>query len=187
LQQLVRLTTDAVVVCAGAGQLGLVDQGVRDARYDRTRLLGSAPEALAGAVRALVALETHGSPRDVSLTVMGIPPGQIVIPWDQATIGGLSATRVLDEPARRRLAARVAPLWPPGPLALAAAATQVVAALLGQSRRQASVFLAPDASLGKRTRAIALPVTLGPGGVEGAALPALSTHDRVALENAMLL
>ena len=45
-----------------------------------------------------------------------------VIPWADATIGGFALTRLLDEPSRRRLAARVAALWPPGPYALAAAA-----------------------------------------------------------------
>ena len=35
--------------------------------------------------------------------------------------------------------------------------------------------------------AAALPVSLGPDGIERVALPALNAHDRVALDNAMLL
>ena len=100
--------------------------------------MGTAPEALAAALRAIVALETDGSPRDVALTVLGIPPDQIVIPWEEATVGGFLATSVLDQPTRRRLAARVAPLWPPGPIALAAAAAKAIQSVLGRSRQTVS-------------------------------------------------
>ena len=63
---------------------------------------------------------------------------------------GFALTRLVDEPSRRRLAARVAALWPPGPYALAAAAAIVIEAMAGRSRRMASCFVAPDA--GRRCR-----------------------------------
>ncbi len=187
LKRLAQMGTNAVIVCAGAAQRELVERGVVELRLARTRLLGSAPGALAAAARAMIALETNGSPNDVALTMMGVPPTQIVIPWEEVAIGGFSATRVLDEPTRRRIVGRLPALWPPGPYALAAAAVQVVESIAGGSRRLSVCFVAPDVSAGTRVRAAALPVRLGPVGIVEVAIPELSAHDRVLLDNAMLL
>ena len=187
LRQISQLASRAVVLCAGADGRTLVERGVRELGYARTRLVGSAPEALAAAVRALVALQTNGSVRDVALAVLGIPPRNTVINWDDATIGGFAATRVLDEPALRRLSAQVAPLWPPGPHVLAHAATEAVSAICGISRRTLSCFVAPDDTSGRRTRCVALPVRLGPAGVVSVEEPTLSIAGQIALDNAMLL
>jgi malate dehydrogenase len=186
LRRVVR-TGSRIIVCAGAAQRDLVERGARELRVPRTLLLGSAPEALAGAVRAMVALETGGSPADVGLTVLGVPPSQIVVPWEEATIGGLAATRVLDQPTRRRLSSKIAALWPPGPYALASAAVKAVESICGKSRQTLSAFVAPDDAAGMRNRAAALPVRLDSTGVLEVLTPVLTTHDRVALENAMLL
>jgi malate dehydrogenase len=177
----------AVIVCAGASQRELVERGVRELRIGRTRLFGSAPEALAGGARALAALATNGSPRDVALSVLGVPPDHTVIPWEDATLAGFALTRLVDEPARRRLSARVTALWPPGPHALASAATLVVEAMAGRSRRIVSCFVAPDTSSGTHTRTAALPVRLGPAGIVDVVLPSLTVVEKVALDNAMAL
>jgi malate dehydrogenase len=187
LKRLSQLDAGHVVLCAGASQRELIERGVRELRFARKRLFGSAPEALAAAVRAIVALETNGSASDVALAVLGVPPSHVVVPWEEATIGGFAATRVLDETARRRLAARIAPLWPPGPYALAWAGAKAAEAVLGRSRRTISGFIAPDDSNGRRARTAALPLRLGETGVLSDDLPSLSVHDRVALDNAMLL
>jgi hypothetical protein len=50
-----------------------------------------------------------------------------------------------------------------------------------------SCFVAPDDSAGRRMRAAAFPTRLGPEGIERVEIPALNTHDRVALDNAVLL
>jgi malate dehydrogenase len=175
----------AVLLCAGASHRELIDAGVRELHVARTRLFGSAPEALAAGARALVALAANGSPRDVALSVLGVPPAQTVIPWEDATLAGFALTRLVDEPSRRRLAARVAALWPPGPYALATAATMVIEAIAGRSRRIASCFVAPDTSAGRRTRTGALPVRLGPAGIGDVLVPSLSVVESVALDNAM--
>jgi malate dehydrogenase len=187
LKRVAQLGVRAVILCAGAAQRDLVDRGVVELRLPRTRLFGSAPSALAAAARALIALETHGSPADVALTVIGVPPAQMVIPWEDAAIGGFSATRILDEPARRRVANRLPALWPPGPCALAAAAVEVIQSIEGRSRRQAVCFVAPDVSAGTRVRTAALPVRLGPAGIVEVVLPELNALDRVRLDNGMLL
>lgn len=187
LNRVAQLGTRAVVLCAGAGARELIERGTREARFDRRRILGSAPEALAAAIRAVASIETNGSPRDISLSVLGVPPSQIVVPWEEATIGGFAATSVLDEPTRRRLASKVAQLWPPGPRALAQAATKAVDAIFDKTRRRIAAFVAPDDSNGRRSRAAALPVRLGPSGIVAVELPQLNARDRVALDNAMLL
>ena len=187
LKRLREFAPRALIVCAGASHCDLVERGVRELHLPRTRLFGSAPEALAGGVRALAAVEASGTPSDVSLSVLGIPPHHIVIPWEEATVGGFALTRVLSEPARRRLEGRVAALWPPGPYALAAAAAKVIDTILRESRRLVTCFVAPDDSAGRRARAAALPVRLGPAGVIEVMLPELSARERVRLDNAMLL
>ena len=187
LRRVMQMAPNAIVLCAGASQRDLVERGVGELRMTHARLFGSAPEALAAAVRAIVALETNGSPRDVALTMLGVPPARIVIPWEEATIGGFAATRILDEPTRRRIAAKLPALWPPGPYALAAAAGKAIEAILGRSRRLSSCFVAPDRAAGTNARTTALPVRLGPSGIVEVVVPELNAHDRVALDNAMLL
>jgi len=68
-------------------------------------------------------------------------------------------------------------------LALSAAASAVVAAIEGRSRRIVSCFVAPEAP----ARTAAMPVRLGPSGVVETVLPALSVAERVAWENAVSL
>jgi malate/lactate dehydrogenase len=187
LARLVELAPDRVTICAGAAHRDLVEHGVRELGYSRDRLFGSAPEALSAAVRACVALEAGGSPREVSLTVIGVPPSHAIVPWESATMAGLSLEYALGEPARRRLAARVAPLWPPGPYALAVAAVKAITAITGKTSGLVSCFVAPDDGSGRRSRVVALPVRLGSSGIVAVETPALNSHDRVALDTAMLL
>jgi len=187
LRQISELASRALVLCAGADGRTLVERGVQELHYRRERLFGSAPEALTAAMRALVALQTNSSVRDVALTVLGVPPSQAVVNWDDATVGGFAARSVIDEPTLRKLTAQVGPLWPPGPHALAHAATEAIAAICGVSRRTISGFVAPDLSIGRRTRCAALPLRLGPTGVTSVHLPTLSVATQTALDNAMLL
>jgi malate dehydrogenase len=187
LKRLTLLASGAPILCAGASQRELVDRGVRELRIGREQLFGTAPEALAGGARAVVALAIDGSPQDVALTVLGVPPSQIVIPWEDATSAGFALTRLIDEPARRRLVARITALWPPGPYALAAASAKAAGAMFGRTRAVVNCFVAPDDSEGRRKRTAALPARLNVRGIERIALPELNGADRVALDNAMLL
>jgi malate dehydrogenase len=187
LRRLVRPGSASIVVCAGAAHCELVERAVRDAKIARSRILGSAPEALASAVRAITALEADQSPNDVSLAVLGVPPSHIVIPWGDVTIAGFAATRTLDEPARRRIAERAKHLWPPGPFTLATAAFKAIDAAIGRSRATVSAFVAPDDDGGRKARAGAVPVLPGPDGIRRLGVPTLSVHDRVALDNALML
>jgi malate dehydrogenase len=187
LKQIRSAAARATIVCAGATHRPVVARAIAELGIPARRIVGSAPHALAAAVRALVALEWNGSPQDVSLAVLGVPPSRIVVPWDEVTVGGFAATRVLDEPARRRVVERLAPLWPPGPSALAHAACDVLACLVERSRQVISCFVASDDAPAARTRVVAMPVRLNANGVAAIERPALSGAAQVALENAMML
>ena len=156
---------NTTVLFAGSRQLDLVDRGVREVGLSRQRLFGSAPEALRSAVVSFAALEANADPSDVSLTVVGRPPGQIIVPWDDASIAGRRATEVLSPPALTRLDGRLARLWPPGPLTLAAAATRVVATIATRGRRALSLFVSVPREEGGRGHVGMLPALVGATGI----------------------
>lgn len=175
----------APLVFAGAGQAGLLHSAARDAGLGGPRLIGSAPEAFASAVRAIVAAEAQVSPGEISLTVLGAPPSGFVIPWSEASIGGSALERVLTPPQQARVAARAARLWPPGPFALGAAAAAVADALLLSSRRAFSVLTMLAGEFGVRDRVGTMPAELSPAGIRRLRVPSLSPRERVQLEVAL--
>jgi malate dehydrogenase len=185
IARLSQLAPGACVVCAGSSQRELVDRGVHELHLDRRRLFGAAPEALAAAARALVALALDGSPQDVALSVVGVPPSGFVVPWEDATVAGFRVIKLIDEPARRRLTRRVAAAWPPGPYALAAAVCKTLDAMSGRTREVVSCFVGPEDS-GRQARTAAMPVRLAASGITHVVLPSLDVVDRVALDNAIL-
>jgi malate dehydrogenase len=187
VKRLAQLAPKAVLLCAGASQRDLVDRAVRELHLDRQRILGSAPEALVATGRAFCALAVNGSPRDVALSIVGNPPGHTVILWESAVIGGIALTSIVDEPTRRRLQARIAASWPPGPYALACAAAAAIDVMCGRSRRTLTCFVGPDTAAGTRARTAALPLKLGASGVFEVLEPALSAAEQTALDNAMML
>ena len=184
LRQVAAFGRGAVVICAGAGQRRLVERGVSEAALDRRRLIGSAPEALRGALRAIVALEVGCEASEVALALLGNPPRHAVVPWSQATVGGLSLEARLPLPKQRRLRERAAALWPPGPYALAAAAARVAASLTTGSSRETSCFVVVDGELGVRRQALAAPVRLCADGVQRVVEPKLNAREQSRLEAA---
>jgi malate dehydrogenase len=175
----------APIICAGAGQAGLVERGVNELGVSRMRLFGSAPEALRSAIAAITALEASASPTDISLSVLGRPPQQIIVPWDQAAIAGRPATEVLTAAQLARLDARIARLWPPGPYALASAATRVIRSALTRSPRVHAASVAVTREEGTPGRSAMMPVTVQPSGLASLVAPALSSRDRVRFETTM--
>lgn len=176
---------EAPIVLAGAGQADLLLAAVREAGFRRERVVGSAPEALAAAARAIVALEAQCSPSEVALSVLGTPSSAFVVPWSEASIAGHSLERVLTQVQVRRIEARLALLWPPGPQALGAAAARVVEAMVTSARRAPGVLTVFGGEFGVRNRVGVLPCLLGPGGITEARPPALNARERVQLETAL--
>ena len=185
LRQLVPCLSRAPIVFAGAWQAELLAMAAREAAVDRRRLIGSAAEAFASAVAAMVALEAACSPREVMLTVLGTPPSSLVVPWSEASIGGYGLQQVLSPPQITRLEARAARLWPPGPYALGAAAARLVTALLSSSRQSFCVLTQLDGEFGVRNRPGCLPARLAPHGIASTRVPELTTRERVQVQTAL--
>ena len=185
LRQVAGLNQQAPIVCAGTGQASLVERGVNELGISRLRLFGSAPEALRSAVVAIVALEAGAAPSDISLSVLGKPPQQIIVPWDEAAIGGRTATQVLSAAQLARLDARIARLWPPGAYALAGAATRIVRSALTRTPRVHAALVAVTRDEGVPGRSAMMPITLQPAGIATLVPPALSARDRVRFETTM--
>jgi malate dehydrogenase len=175
----------AVILCAGAQQMTIVERGVREGGIPRRRLLGSAPEALRAAVISMTALEAGCTPGEISLTVVGRPPAQVIVPWEDASIGGRRASDVLEAPANTRLDARLPRLWPPGPLTLAAAAAKLLAAAVRRRHVAISAFVAVTHEHGEGGRVGMLPVTMQPDGIASILAPTLSARDKVRLDTAL--
>lgn len=179
------LNPSAMILCAGARQMELIERGVRDAGIARQRLLGSAPEGLRSAVISMTALEAGCAPSDVSLTVIGRPPGHVIVPWEDASIAGRRATDVLPPPAITRLDRRLTRLFPPGPMTLAAAAAHLLRVAASRGRHAVAAFVAVSREEGDRGRVGMLPVLVQPGGIGAVLSTHLSTRDRVRLDTAL--
>jgi malate dehydrogenase len=185
LRRLSPYTGDVPIVFAGALQASLLLAAARDAGLRRERLIGSASDALASAITAIVAMEARCSPGEVILTVLGTPPSGFVVPWSEASIGGYALERVLTQVQLGRIEARAARLWPPGPFTLGLAAARVVEAVIRSSRRAHSVLTVLGGEFGVRGRVGALPVLLSASGVVHVRVPTLNTRERVRLETAL--
>ena len=185
LKRVAGLNQVAPFICAGTSQAALIERGVNELGINRTRLFGSAPEALRSAITAITALEASAAPDDVSLSVLGRPPQNLIVPWDEASIAGRSATQVLTAAQLARLDARIARLWPPGPNTLAGAATRLIHTAVTRATRVHVAMVALTQAEGTPGRAAMLPVALNPSGLARLVTPALSSRDRVRLETTL--
>jgi malate dehydrogenase len=186
LTRVVGLNHTAPIICAGAQQAAVVERSARELGLAPSRIFGSAPEALRAAVMSLTALEAECAAPDVNLTVVGRPPQQIIVPWEDAAIAGRRATSVLPPPAITRLDNRLSKLWPPGPIALGCAAARAVTIALSRTPRAISAFVsASRQDDGSARRVGMLPVLLSPRGVRAVVSTPLSSRDQVRLETAL--
>lgn len=180
-----RYLAGAPIVFAGAGQTDLLAKAANELHVPRARLIGSSPEAFASAIKAIVALEARCSPREVMLTVLGRPSKGFVVPWSEASVGGLALPGVLSQARIARIEARANQLWPPGPNTLGAAAAAVTEAILRTSRRSFSVLTWLEGEFGIRRGAGILPVRLGAGGIAGVKTLNLASREQVQIQTAL--
>jgi len=185
IRRLAGSSPDSPIVFAGTRQTGLIEASSREARIPGRRLIGSAIEALASAVAAIVAMEARCSPTEVAVAVLGTAPASFVVPWSDASIGGYALERVISQVQLRRIEARVARLWPPGPYALGAAAARLVEAMLQDSRKSYNVETLLRGEFGVRDRVGVVPALLASDGVAHTRVPALNTRERVQLDIAL--
>jgi malate/lactate dehydrogenase len=92
---------------------------------------------------------------------------------------------VLSPPRVRRIEARLARLWPPGPHLLGVAAARLVRAMLGSSRQALPVLTTLDGVFGVRGRVGIVPARLSPQGIAELVEPALEPRDLTALHTAL--
>ena len=180
LRQLAAFERAAPIVCAGAIQRQMIGRAVTELHLPPSRVIGSAPLALESALRALAGLALDASGVEVQLRVVGIPPSGAVVTWEEASAFGLPLTSVLGPHEIAALSARIAGLWPPGPYALASAASRVAEALANGSRRRFSCFVTVG-----RGNVSAMPLELGRDGVLRVLQPALTRQERTLLDNAI--
>ncbi len=183
--RLARSVGTAPLVFAGAAQDTLLRTLAVEAGLAPRRLIGSSPEALAAAVRAVVAMELGCSATEVSLSVLGRPPAGVVVPWVEASIGGYGLEKVMSQAQLARVEARLPRLWPPGTYSLGLAAADVVGAMLRTSRRPRCVLSVLDGEFGARHQVGAVPTFLGPSGLLRTKVPVLNTRERVQVETAL--
>jgi malate dehydrogenase len=184
LRQLVGFSGAAPIVFAGAAQRELIARASVELKVPRRRLLGSAPLALESAVRALAGVLLDTSGVEITLRIVGVPPQAAVVAWEEASASGLPLSSQLRAHEIASLTSKVRSLWPPGPYALASAASRVVEGLLGRSRRRFSCFV-PLERGPLRDVVVAMPVELGPEGVRRVLEPALTRQEQTLLENAI--
>ena len=185
VRQLANIDRAAVMVCAGAGQQRLLQQGLDELHLDRTRFFGSAPEALVSALRAMVAVEADVSPSTVTLTALGRIPDRIVVLWRDVMVAGRPLARVLDAAQIARIERRAGLVRSPGPLTLAAAAARIAEAVVTGSRKVFCCTVGLDGEFGIRRTLSSLPVVVGPGGIRRVVAPALDGREQTLLENAV--
>jgi len=185
MSRLAPYLTESPIVFAGPSQAALIASAARELHIRRERLIGSAAEALCGAVKSMVAIEAQCSPTEIGLTVLGAPPRGFVVPWSEASIGGHALERVLTQVQVSRIENRLARLWPPGSFALGLAATRVTEALVLSARRTFSVITVLGGEFGARGRVGVLPAILSKQGIVATRVPALNTRERVQVENAI--
>jgi len=181
LTRLLRYGSGAPVVLAGTQQHDLLARAVRELGTPRGQVAGSAPEALASAVRAVIAAEVPCAPAEVGIGLLGRPGGWI-IPWSEATVGGYALSQVLTQARLARLEARCARLWPPGPYVLGVAAARMAQAMVIGARSALQAFAVVDDGAGSRGQVASVPVHVGPQGIVGIISPHLSARDRVGLD-----
>ena len=180
VRQLEAAGSSSPIVFAGASQRELMMRAIVELHVPPPRVLGSGPTALASTMRALSAVVLDASAVEISLNVVGIPPRNLVIAWQEGSVSGQPLTSVMAAHEIAALSARVPSLWPPGPYALASAAARITEAVCCGSRRQFSCFV--DVGRGRIT---AMPVELKRGGIDRIIEPSLTSQERTALENAI--
>jgi malate dehydrogenase len=180
VRQLAAAGLTSPLLFAGGLQRELMARCLGELRIRPERVLGSAPGALASAMRALAGVILDTSPVEISLTLLGVPPRQAVVTWQEATVSGQPLPSVMAAHEIAALNARLPGLWPPGAYALGSAAARCAEALCHGSRRQYCCFV--DAGRGT---VAALPVVLKRGGVKQILQPAVTSAERTLLETAL--
>jgi malate dehydrogenase len=180
LRRISAVEATAPIVCAGASQRELLSRAITELHIPQARIAGAAPLALESALRALAGLSLDASGVPIALTVVGVPPRDAVVAWEEGSISGQPLAAHLPAHLIAALNSRIPTLWPPGVYCLASAAARVVEAIVRGSRQRYSCFVGVG-----QGRVAAMPVELGPDGVRRVIEPVLTRQERTKLENGL--
>jgi malate dehydrogenase len=179
VRRVVQATGARILLIADARAAPLVEAAVRGG-LPRHLVLGSAPLATAAALRRCLGEELDAGASEITLSVLGLPPDQLILPRGSATLGGLPIERL--SPVAERRAAEAVRRRVPGPLALAAAAERVLLALRSARPAVLPVFAALEGEYGHRRMSLAVPARLGHGRLLGVVEISLEPVDRTAFD-----
>ena len=181
LRRLTAVEPGSPIVCAGASQRELIARSLSELRVADSRIVGSAPLALESGLRAVVGLSIDASGVPIALNVVGVPPHDAVVAWEEGTISGQPLAAHVPAHTMAAINSKIAGLWPPGPYALASAATRVIEAIAIGSRQRLSCFVTLT-----RGRVASMPVELGEDGVRRVVEPVLTRQERTRVENGLM-
>lgn len=182
LERMARLGLDTTTICAGGLHHALVERGVLEVGIPRRRLIGSAPFAYQQALRALVAVELRCSVREISLTVLGVPPDGLIVPWNDVSVAGTPLAEHLKPTRLAKLKENARGAWPPASYTLASATSRLSDGILrGTSELGVVCTTVLDGELGVSRRAVTVTATLDVSGVTRISEPTLNANDRAQL------
>jgi hypothetical protein len=151
-----------MVVCADSTHAAALSRAVATGAVPPDRLVGAAPAAAASAARAVLAIDADLSPSLIHVGIThGAAPGTCRIDWSRTAIEGVPADACLRRERQARLDARLAALWPPGPLTLAVAAARVAEAAWFGARFSFPAWWVTDGGAGTPTVKV---LRFAPGG-----------------------
>jgi L-lactate dehydrogenase len=185
LARVVKAGPGAVVVLAGSDPAWIMERALSEIRLPAARMVGTSPIAFEAGARAVAALEAGVPAGDVDLRIAGRIPSGVVVLWSLASVAGEPAVARLSDAARRRVEARLASLWPPGPQALASAAARACHAIGANTGRTMTCMVVGGPDGPGPGRAVALPTRLGETGVLGVRMPGGSPREQIALSAAL--
>jgi malate dehydrogenase len=174
-------TRPRLIVVAGPRPAPAVDE-LLAAGFPGDRIAGSVPLAVAAAIRRRLAATLDVEASSVSLALLGLPPDVIVVPHASAAAGGVPIEQL--QPSALRQAVQEVTSRTPGPVALAAAAAHVIAALVSRQAAVLPVLARGDGAPGLGRATLAWPRRVGGWRVGPSLEVALEPYERVALENA---
>jgi malate dehydrogenase len=181
LPQLGRLKGNSIMIAADTFSTRLLELVLKQARYHTRNVLGSAPLAIASAVKFLIADEIKCSYRDIKLLLLGLPPESLVIPWSMVSIGGIPIEKLVHVSVLRRIAGRIKTLWPLGPYALATAAAMICQDVVFDRGATQPCYAFLNGEYAQRNVFFIVPAKIGRRGIESVHEIPLDPVDRVAV------
>ena len=183
---LARHAPDAIVLAACEPADVVCAILVAETAFPRGRVLGTAPAARGGRLRAAIAEAAGVWAGDVAADVVGGPPPRSVPLLSRATIAGQPAAGVLGQDALARLVAEATGEAAGGAAPAASAVCHAVEAVLDDQHRVLTCAVACRGELGLQDQVTAVPVRVGRRGVEAFVEPAMTTREREALVRAAI-